>query len=73
MKLGGGKSRGCPLILSFWLYSFNTLVLRQLIGVLLKDIAIGAGGLGLDSRAGQIGHSRKQLAYAATFLYCSGA
>ena len=32
------------------------MVHRPVIAV-VKDIAIGAGGLGFDSRAGQIGHS----------------
>ena len=31
------------------------------IGVVIRDIAIGAGGLGFDSWAGQIGH---------LFLFC---
>ena len=33
---------------------------------MIKDI--GAGGLGFDSRAGQIAHCRQRLATAATFL-----
>ena len=27
------------------------------VGVVVKDIAVRSGGLGCDSRAGQIGHS----------------
>ena len=29
------------------------------VSVAVKDIAIGAGGVGFDSRAGQIGHVAK--------------
>ena len=33
-----------------------------------KDMAKSVGGLRFDSRAGQIGHCRQQLATAAMFL-----
>ena len=35
---------------------------------MVKDIVIGAGGLGFHSRAGQIVHSRQRFATAATFF-----
>ena len=38
------------------------------VGVVVRDITIGAGGDGFDSRASQIRRSRKQLAAAAAFL-----
>ena len=37
-------------------------------GVVVRDIASGAGGSGFDSRAGQIRHSCQRLATVATFL-----
>ena len=43
-------------------------ILRWPVGVVCKDIAIGAGGLRFDSRAGQIGLCRQRLATAATFF-----
>ena len=38
-----------------------------------EDIAIGAGGLRFDSRAGQIEERRQRPATAATLLCCPGA
>ena len=35
---------------------FRRWYLNQPVGVGVKDVAIGAGGRGFDSRAGQIGH-----------------
>ena len=43
------------------------------VGVVDKDIAIGAGGGGFDTRAGKIEPCRQLLATAAVFLCCSGA
>ena len=43
------------------------------VGIVVKDIAIGAEDLGWDSRAGQIGHCRQQLATVAKFLCCPDA
>ena len=43
---------------------------RRTATVVVEDLAIAAGGLGFDSRVGQIGHSRQQLATAAMFLCC---
>ena len=37
------------------------------------NIAVGARGLGFDSRAGQIGHYCQWLVVAATKLCCPGA
>ena len=36
-------------------------------GAVVKDIAIGAGGLGFDSLTDQIGHCNQRLATIATF------
>ena len=38
------------------------------LSVVGEEIAIGAGGLGLDSRAGRSGHYPQRLATAATFF-----
>ena len=38
------------------------------VSVVVINFAMSAGGLGFDSRAGQIGDSRQHLAIAATFL-----
>ena len=46
---------------------------KSQVGIVVKDIAIGAEDGRFDSRAGQIGHSRQRLANAATFLCCPGA
>ena len=37
---------------------------------MIKDIAIGAGGLGVDSQGGEIKQSCQQLATTAAFLCC---
>ena len=41
---------------------------RQNLLSLLVNLALGAGGLGLECRAGLITQCRQQLATAATFL-----
>ena len=41
-------------------------------GVVVKDIAIDAGGPEFDSRTNQMGHCPQQVASAATFLCCPG-
>ena len=41
------------------------------VGVAGQDIAIGAGGVGFDSRAGQIGHSGAKV--SPTWQYFFGA
>ena len=43
------------------------------VGVEAEDIAIGAGGLGFDCRAGQIWTCRQRFDTAAMFLCCPGA
>ena len=45
----------------------NSTRATEFVCLAVKDIAIGAGGHGLDSRAGQIGLSVQQR-LAATFL-----
>ena len=54
-----------------WFLKFSCYVQEKscrLIRSLVKLIAVGAGGLGFDSRAGQIGQCCHRLATAATFL-----
>ena len=38
------------------------------VGVVVRDTPVGVGGLGFDSQAGRIGHSRQQLTSATMFL-----
>ena len=40
------------------------------MGVVVRDIAIGAEGIGFETRASQIGHCRKRLATDATCQCC---
>ena len=39
------------------------------MSVVVQDIAIGTGGFGLDSHAGQIKNSRQRVATATVFLW----
>ena len=43
------------------------------VGLVVKDIAVDAGGLGLDTRAGQIERYCQRLVTAASFLCYPGA
>ena len=45
-----------------------TRLLLQPASVVTKDIAIGAGGFGFDSQAGQMNTCRRRLATVAMFL-----
>ena len=45
------------LFLKFCIPSLMLTKYDQLVGVVGKDIAIGAGGVGFDSWIGQIGHN----------------
>ena len=53
------------MLLLIQTFYFNPKLKLRLVAYLVQHIAIGATGLGFDSRAGKIGHS---VAIAATFL-----
>ena len=43
------------------------------VGLVVKHVPVGVGGLGFDSRPNQIEHCRQWLVTAAMFLCCPGA